>query len=49
MPEIQQYFLLDNLNKITRDYNSKDNSNTPFLNTIFNRFDTDHNGIFNDD
>lgn len=49
MPEIQQSFLLDNLSKITRDYNLKTKGNMPILNTIFNWFDTDHNGTFNDD
>lgn len=49
MPEIQQSFLLDNLNKITRNYNSKAEGNTPVLNTIFNWFDADGNGTFNDD
>lgn len=49
MPEIKPNFLIENLSKITRNYNSKNESNSPVLNTIFNWFDTDHNGTFSED
>ncbi len=49
MTEIQQSFFLNNLDKITRNYNAKAQNNSPVLNTIFNWFDADGNGTFNDE